>query len=63
MVLLYAQALVGWEYRSEYLEALAFFSLGFIVVLILGNSFNNYKKDIKRSSLIKDVSGEIISYL
>ena len=34
-----------------------------MLILIMGNAFNNYKKSIKRSSLIKDICEEITNYL
>lgn len=40
---------------TQYAQIIVFFLLSFTVILILGNAFNNYRKTVKRSSLIKDI--------
>lgn len=42
---------------------MVYFCLSFMLILIMGNAFNNYKKSIKRPSLIKDICEEITNYL
>jgi hypothetical protein len=61
--LLYVESFLAMEQRSSYIEIVSFFCLSFLLILIMGNAFNNYKKSIKRSSLIKEICEEITNYL
>lgn len=53
IVMLYTKSIFLAE--NNFMDIIIFFCLSFIVILILGNSFNNYRKNLNRSSVIKEI--------